>query len=1286
MPDVDAFIERWTAREGGAERANYQMFLSELCDLVGVARPDPAGAERGSNDYVFERAVTPRESEGSTAPKRIDLYKKGCFILEAKQSRLPGAKNAIPGQLSMLEAEPETLGRRSVARGWDVMMQNARRQAETYVFLLDADHPAPPFLIICDVGNALELFADFTGTGRAYSQFPDRKGFRIYLEDLRKPEVRALLAAIWTDPKSLDPARESARVTREIARRLAEVSKALEAKHPAEDVAHFLMRCIFTMFAEDVDLIPKGEFTQLLADCVDGPDAFVPLIEEMWAKMDAPQRKDRFFSAFRTHLRHFNGNLFKDARAFPLGREEIGELLAAARAKWTEVDPAIFGTLLEQALDKAERKRLGAHYTPRAYVQRLVEATVMEPLRDDWRKALTRAEAAKEAGDEEKAAQMVRAFHHQLCATRVLDPACGTGNFLYVSLELMKKLEGEVLETLARLGATESLGLERETVDPHQFLGLELNPRAAAIAELVVWIGYLQQHYRTRDGHPAEPILKAFNNINFGRHQGFDAVLTWDGYPLPALREGGGDAPGIAVGEPHARKKPLMVSPSNHEGRDAKAESTGTSTPALRQAQDEGGGGVPQDEGGGDLPQDEGGGGLPQDEGGGDLSQNEGGGDASGTAAGELHARKKPLMVSLSNHEGRDAKAESTGASTPALRQAQDEGGDGQAQDGGGGGETAGAARVETYPNPRRPVWPEAEFIVGNPPFIGGKDIRSRLGSLYAEALWAAHKQMNESADFVMYWWDRAAELLTRKKTPLRRFGFVTTNSISQVFQRRTVERHLNAKTPVSLVFAIPDHPWTKATKDSAAVRIAMTVGEAGKREGVLLETVVERELDTDEPVVLLKGSEGRIHPDLSVGVDITKIDSLLANEGLCSRGIIFLGDGFILNKSIADAFVSEAGTSIVRPYMNGRDLVSHDRGFRAIDLDGYDQETVRRKYPKTYQHLLETVKPIRDRNTERYRRENWWLFGRKNTDMRDSIENIDRYIATVQTSKHRIFMFVDASVLADQTLIVIGSDASWIFAALSSSLHTLWSLRSGGWMGVGNDPRYTTSRCFDPFPFPDPSEALKDKLRAVGEELDATRKKVLADHPDLTLTGLYNVLEKLKAGAALSEKDEDVKQRGLVLILKELHETIDKLTVEAYGWPADLSDEAILERLVALNAERAAEEKRGIVRWLRPDYQIPRFAKETVEKTDELALPTQVVAIDKDKPAFPSERTEQPLAIDAILIAAGQPMAAPEIARAFKRGGKRIEPRVVQALTVLARYGHVTALPDGRYAARRAA
>ncbi len=397
--DVEAFITRWTAREGGAERANYQMFLAELCRVLGVQEPQPAGAETSLNDYVFERAVRPRESDGGTAPKRIDLYKRDTFILEAKQSRLPGKKNAIPTQQSQLQAEDlETLGRRTRGPAWDVMMQNARKQAEGYVFLLEADQPAPPFIITCDVGHCLELFADFSGTGRAYNQFPDRNGFRIYMDDLRDPDVRARLAQVWTDPHALDPTKTSARVTNEIAKRLAEVSKALEAKGcNAEDVAHFLMRCLFTMFAEDTDLLPRGSFCALLEKSVADPSHFPHRLKALWAEMD---KGAEFSPVIDARVRHFNGGLFSNTTVFELGREEIGELLAAAQADWRLVDPAIFGTLLEQALDPDERRRLGAHYTPRAYVQRLVDVTVMEPLRGDWEVALSKAQAARDLGDE----------------------------------------------------------------------------------------------------------------------------------------------------------------------------------------------------------------------------------------------------------------------------------------------------------------------------------------------------------------------------------------------------------------------------------------------------------------------------------------------------------------------------------------------------------------------------------------------------------------------------------------------------------------------------------------------------------------------------------------------------------------------------------------------------------------------------------------------------------------------------------------------------------------------
>jgi len=686
---VETFIARWRDIEGGQERANYALFLSELCDILAVPRPDPADATHENNDYVLERTVKLSQHDGSVTYGRIDLYRRGCFVLEAKQSRLKGASKEVS-----LAAEPN--GK------WDVLMRNAHAQARQYAQSLPLDHGWPPFILVCDVGRVIEVYADFSGQGKNYAQFPDRQTYRISLDDLRKDEVRARLKAIWLDPMSLDPARITAKVTREIAERLAKVSMSLENHHKTEDVAMFLMRCLFTMFAEDIGLLPAQSFKTLLEECERKPALFQPQVEQLWDAMD----KGEFAHAIKTKVKKFNGEFFKNRSVMALDMFALKELREAASADWRDVDPSIFGTLLESALDSVERKKLGAHYTPRTYVERLVAATVLAPLQADWRMVLMTVERQKSEGRTQDAIASVQAFHDRLCNIRVLDPACGTGNFLYVALEMVKRLEGEVLEALADLGGMEALtGLESHTVDPHQFLGIEINPRAAAIAELVLWIGHLQWYTRIRGGEPSEPILKAFRNIKT-----MDAVLSPD--------------------------------------------------------------------------------------------------------------------------------------------------------------------------HKKRPVWPEAEFIVGNPPFIGkGAALRHAYGDDYVEALWAAHDHMNESADFVMYWWDRAAELLTRKATVLRRFGFVTTNSISQVFNRRVLERHLNSKNPISLVLAIPDHPWTKVTKDAAAVRIAMTVAEAGKHDGILREVVSETGLDSDTPSISFDDNYGFINSDLTTGADVTSAKPLKAAQ-----------------------------------------------------------------------------------------------------------------------------------------------------------------------------------------------------------------------------------------------------------------------------------------------------------------------------------------------------------------------------------------------------------------------
>lgn len=874
---LETFLGRWMGREGGQERANYQLFIGELCRVLAVPEPQPADATTENNDYVFERLVRFRDGGNG----RIDLYKRGSFVLEAKQSRQLGGSKDVGLQPDLLGESPRaSRGRRGADSAWDVLMINARRQAEDYARALPATHEWPPFILVCDIGNAIEVYADFTGKGRNYSQFPDRQGFRIYLDDLRKPEVRERLRLIWTDPAALDPTRKAAEATRGIAARLAGVSKLLEARgFDPERVAHFLMRCLFTMFAEDTKLLPDKAFAGLLERCRDHPENFPRMVGQLWEAMNT----GGFAFGIEATVLRFNGEFFANTEALPLNREEIGELFEAAKADWKKVEPAIFGTLLEQALDPKERKRLGAHYTPRPYVERLVLPTIIEPLRDDWRNVLDTAGKLKGEGRAAPATDVVRAFHRKLCETRVLDPACGTGNFLYVAMELMKRLEGEVLEALADLGGQEALTLDQHTVDPHQFLGLEINPRAAAIAELVLWIGYLQWHFRTNGDAPGEPVLKAFHNI-----RRMDAVLTWDGWPVPGVVDG-----------------------------------------------------------------------------------------------------------------------------------------------------------REVLPNARRPDWPEAEFIVGNPPFIGGKDLRSRLGDVYTETLWRVNGAKSGSADFVMYWWDRAAELLVRPNTPLRRFGLVTTNSISQVFQRRIVEKHLKGKPPVSLVMAIPDHPWTRATRDAAQVRIAMTVVAAGSRPGVLRGVVREENLESDTPIVDLHEWIGVINADLTVGAASHSAIALRANRGLSSPGVKLHGEGFIVTAEVAEHLGlgrREGLVSHVRTYRNGRDLMAHPRGAMAIDFFGLGEEEVRTRFPEIYQHLLETVRPQRIEAVAksatadaRQYADDWWLFGKPRPELRDALSAIGRYIATAETSTHRVFQFLGSAILPDNMLVAIATDDASLLGVLSS-------------------------------------------------------------------------------------------------------------------------------------------------------------------------------------------------------------------------------------------------------------
>jgi hypothetical protein len=347
--DVDAFIERWKA-SGAGEQANCQLFISELAGLLGVEGPQPATGRTTANAYTFERRV---DQPGGT-PGFIDCYKEGCFILEAKQGSdvpEPTEGEALTGE--RLKRKMGTARRGT--RGWEQAMQRAKRQARRYARALPAGDGWPPFLVVVDVGFCIDLYADFARQGKTYVQFPDPQRYRTRLEDLGESDVRARLRLLWTDPMALDPSRQSARVTRALAEKLGRLASALEDDgHGTGRVAGFLMRSLFTMFAEDAELIPESSFSDVLAGYRGDELAMLPdALEHLWQVMN----DGGFSPALRATVRQFNGALFSGAEALPVSEAQRALLAEAAGADWSAVEPAIFGTLLERALDPRERHR-----------------------------------------------------------------------------------------------------------------------------------------------------------------------------------------------------------------------------------------------------------------------------------------------------------------------------------------------------------------------------------------------------------------------------------------------------------------------------------------------------------------------------------------------------------------------------------------------------------------------------------------------------------------------------------------------------------------------------------------------------------------------------------------------------------------------------------------------------------------------------------------------------------------------------------------------------------------
>ncbi|WP_439576447.1 class I SAM-dependent DNA methyltransferase [Elioraea sp.] len=933
------FIAAWRTRDG-TERQLAQAHFRDLCDLLGVAAP-PDG-----EGYVFEYGL------GKTTGARgwADVFRRGCFGWEYKR---PGAD-----------------------------LTPAYAQLQQYAPALDN----PPLLIVSDC-RRIELHTNWTNAVHEVHRFG--------LEDLADAAQRDRLKRAWTDPDFFRPGRTRAQATKEAADAFADLAARLATQgHPAPAIARFIDRWVFSLFADDIGLLPDGLVPRMLAASERFPDRFAENCAKLFAAMARPGGVIDF-----EPVPWFNGDLFADAEALPVGRDDIRLLRGIAALDWSQIDPAIFGTLFEHFLNPEKRGQIGAYYTDPRQIMQLVEPVVIRPLAAEWQAAREEiaallgkaAKGAARTRAERRAGEVFGAFMERLRGYRVLDPACGSGNFLYLSLQALKDFERMVGI------AAEALGLARPlafAVGPESVRGIEKDPYAAELARLVVWIGEIQWNRRNGFDVARDPVLRPLPGIECR-----DALLTADG------------------------------------------------------------------------------------------------GEAS---------------------------------------------------------------------------WPAAEAIVGNPPFLGGQFIRRALGDAdYATLRRVFGDRIAGSADLVTYWFEKARAQIASGKA--KRAGLVATNSIGGQASRGVLDRIRDSGQTIFEAWS--DEEWIV---DSAAVRVSLICFGEPPSDAITLD---------GKPVTA-------INADLSGGGgDLTQARPLRENAGRCFQGSKKVGPFEVPGEQARDWLHLPANPNgrpnadVLRPSWIGIDLVRRPRDLWIIDFSGLTAEQAA-LYEAPFAHVLRHVKPLRDQNRDRQRRERWWLFGRSGADMRAAIAPLARFIATPEVAKHRVFRWVPAPVLPDCQLMVTARDDDTTFGILHSRFHEAWALRLGTWLGVGNDPRYTPTTTFETFPLPegltpdrppDPSDPRAAAIAAAAQRLDALREAWL-NPPDLVrrkpevVPGFPDRLLPVSAEAAAVLKTRTLTNlyNARPQWLVDAHAALDAAVAAAYGWDAGVGEDEALARLLDLNRARA--------------------------------------------------------------------------------------------------------------------
>ena len=1006
---AEAFIAKWSKVEL-TERSAAQAHFLDLCELVG--HPKPQEADPKGEWFTFERGASKHGGGDGWA----DVWKKDFFGWEYK------------GRHKDLDA------------AYDQLLEYR------------ADLNNPPLLVVCDM-DIIRIRTNFNNA-------PTRT-HQISLDTIGQPRSLEILDAVFHAPDKLRPGVTSEVITQKASGHFAEIAESMRKRGlEPQAVAHFLVRVVFCLFAEDVGLLERGLFTRLVTRVGSDPKKFARHVGDLFSAMATGG------DFLLEPIRHFNGSLFDATPVLELTANEIAAIGAAAHEDWSAVDVSISGTLFERGLNPAKRSQLGSHYTSRAHIETIVKPVVLAPLCREWAAVRAKAEpllAVSRRLSRTQGEKLVVAFLEHLKAVRVLDPAGGSGNFLYVTLQKLLELEKEVNHCLREHGVTPQF----PQVNPLQLHCLEIDPYAHDLAQTVVWIGYIQWLRANGYGFPAEPILKRMS-ANF---RCADALFT---------------------------------------------------------------------------------------------------------------------------------------------------------------------------------DWPEVDFIVSNPPFLGDKLMRGELGDAYVEELRRAYSsRLPGQSDLCCYWFEKAREQIEGGKC--KRAGLLATQGIRGGANREVLKR---IKDTGDIFFAESDREWIL---DGAMVHVSMVGFDGGGEKSRLLNG----------------GTVTSIHSNLSSLADTTKARALSSNLDVAFIGTTKGGD-FDITETEAILLLQQAGnpngrpnSDVLKPILNGHDVLQRgeqrwiiDNGEMAID------EAAQYEGPHTL--VVERVKPSRDANRDKWLRENWWKLQRVRPEMRAALAKVGRFIALPRVAKHRICVWFRWPVVTDDQTVVFAREEDAFFGVLQSRLHQVWAFAQGTQLRERESGfRYRPTTCFStlPFPFPDdlqppkptpvkpppksqkppepdrfyaenlaaknyylgkeepqpygspsalrtPHSALDHRavIAAAAKHLNEERERWL-NPSEWTEThtlefpgsisgpwGRYIEPETVDAKTGigtvryprLEPRDADcaakLKKRTLTSLYNErpawldlAHKKLDATVAAAYGWPFDLSDEQLLERLLALNLQRAEQEAKAI-------------------------------------------------------------------------------------------------------------